>query len=73
MLKYPAGRISSARAGSFKLWIFSGERQPADFRLAMAFSTLVQFVFWVSIAPVIISNGVSPGHQFCGPKCFKSS
>jgi hypothetical protein len=29
---------------------------------------LPKFVFWVSTAPTATSKGVSPGHQYCGPK-----
>ncbi len=37
------------------------------FRVVMACSTLRQAVFWVRMAPMAISNGVSPGHQWVGP------
>jgi hypothetical protein len=33
--------------------------------------TFAQLVFWVRIAPTITSNGVSPGHQCCGPQAAK--
>lgn len=39
-----------------------------SFRFRIAFSTLFQLVFWVKIAPTIISSSVSAGHQFWGPK-----
>jgi hypothetical protein len=45
-----------------------GVRRRARLRLASAFSTLVQEVFWVRIAPTITSNGVFAGHQPMGPR-----
>ena len=33
----------------------------------MARSTFPQLVFWVRIAPMQTSNGVSAGHQWQGP------
>src|SRR5262249_31876132 len=41
-------------------------------KLASARSTFVHDVFWVSIAPMITSNGVSAGHQCCAPQLVLS-
>ncbi|HEX7896178.1 MAG TPA: hypothetical protein VF950_00255 [Planctomycetota bacterium] len=45
----------------------SGSRSFSRLRLAMAFSTLVQAVFWVRTAPTTTSKGESAGHHFRGP------
>src|SRR3990172_9959299 len=37
-------------------------------KVARAFSTFTQAVFWVRMAPTITSNGVLAGHQFIGPR-----
>ncbi len=43
------------------------------FNAEMAFSTFVQAVFWVRIAPTITSKGASAGHQWRSPKCPSKS
>ena len=46
----------------------ANESKPTAFRFAMAFSTFCQLVFWVRMAPTMISNVVSAGHQVLGPE-----
>ena len=65
--KVPLGRIqlsTCAGPASFMAWKFIA---PAFFSWLMAFSALTHAVFWASTAPTIISQGVSAGHQCCGP------
>src|SRR5450756_343365 len=45
---------------------------PAALSDVIAFSTFDHAVFWVSTAPTATSNGVSPGHQCCGPQAAAS-
>jgi hypothetical protein len=42
-----------------------GDSFPAARKPAIAFSTFLQAVFCVRIAPTIISKGESAGHQRC--------
>ena len=53
--------------GPFHRAFAAADRTSSRFRLAIAFSTLPQLVFWVRIAPTHTSKGVSAGHQWSGP------
>ncbi len=48
-------------------------RASASLSARMAFSTLVQLVFWVRTAPTITSKGVWPGHQARWPKALSKA
>src|SRR5580704_1676711 len=65
--KYPADRISDCKGRKLTCPTAAGVNTDAALRLARASSTFLQEVFWVRIAPIMISKGVSPGHQCCGP------